>query len=88
MKTMGWQQGNNSSNNGLAFFSGIIGGIIQFFMNIHLNVDFWPKLVEAAITAGVCGFLGIAGKEIFVLGRDAMKEWLKERKSKKRRNHD
>ncbi len=62
MKTMHIQFDNK-----LGFISGAVGGILKFLINISLPIGFWSKLLEAGITACVCGFLGIAGKEVFNL---------------------
>lgn len=76
MKAMGYNGSENQNHdNSIAFISGAIGAFYQFLMNIHLNIDFWSKLLESAIMAGVCGFVGVAGKEIFVLLRDSFKEY-------------
>lgn len=80
---MGYHNENQSTNNPLAFISGVVGGIVQYFMNIHLNIDFWSKLLESAITAGVCGFVGIAGKEIFVVLKESILDYFKSPKKKK-----
>lgn len=85
MKTMGLDGSENHQNhdNSIAYISGVIGAFYQFLMNIHLDIDFWSKLLEAAITAGVCGFVGVAGKEIFVLIKDSFKEYFSREKDKK-----
>ncbi|HUR65474.1 MAG TPA: hypothetical protein VMZ03_03920 [Chitinophagaceae bacterium] len=58
---------HNENNNKIGFISGLIGGVFKFLMNIDLPVGFFSKLLEAGITACVCGFLGVAGKEVFNL---------------------
>jgi hypothetical protein len=84
MKTMGLNGSEHQNHdNSIAYISGAIGAFYQFLMNIHLDIDFWSKLLEAAITAGVCGFVGVAGKEIFVLLRDSFREYFGKGKDKK-----
>lgn len=72
--------GNDSK---LGFFAGIVGGIYQYYMNIHLDIDFWSKLLESAVTAGICGFVGVAGKEIFAVLKTSIVEYIRGRKAKK-----
>lgn len=72
---MGWQP--ETTDNRFAFVLGIIGGVWQFILNIHLPVDFLSKLVEGAVTAGVCGFAGIMGKELFKIARRAFFTYFK-----------
>lgn len=79
-KSMGWQP--EQVDNRIGFTLGLIGGIWQFVMNIHLPLDFLSKLVEGAITAGVCGFAGIFGKELFVIARRSVIAYFKTRKPK------
>lgn len=85
MKAMGIHDSGDNLNhdNSIGFISGLIGGIWQSLMNINLPIDFWSKLLEAGITAGVCGFVGVAGKEIFVLIRDSFKEYFGKKDRKK-----
>lgn len=79
-KSMGWQP--EQADNRIAFVFGIIGGVWQFILNIHLPVDFLSKLVEGAVTAGVCGFAGIIGKELYVLAKRSIIAYFRTRKSK------
>lgn len=81
-KAMGWQP-EQQVNNKIGFAFGLIGGVWQFMMNIHLPMDFWSKLIEGVITAGVCGFAGMAGKELFVITRRSLIAYFKTRKSKR-----
>lgn len=74
-KVMGWQP--EQADNRFAFVLGIIGGVWQFILNIHLPADFLSKLMEGAITAGVCGFAGIMGKELFKVTRRAFFTYFK-----------
>jgi hypothetical protein len=46
----------------IGFFSGLFGGFIKFVSVSLLDVTFAIKLIEAGITAFVCGMLGVAGK--------------------------
>lgn len=80
MKSMGWENNHDPVDNRVGFSAGVIGGIVQYFLNIHLEVDFWSKLLQAVLTAGLCGFVGIAGKELFVVLKDSLKEYFKSKK--------
>jgi hypothetical protein len=62
---------------------GCIVGLVKYCINIHLPVDFGSKLLEGAITAGVCGFFSWAGKELWVIGKKAFIAYFKTRKSNK-----
>ena len=68
----------------IAFTAGAIGGVAKYIMNVHLQIEFFSKLFESAITAGVCGFIGIAGKELYVLAKKHLTAYFKNRKNKKR----
>lgn len=68
-KLMGWQP---QADNKIGFISGLAGGAYQYILNINLPIDFWSKLVEAGITAIVCGFAGVAGKELYKIIRSAI----------------
>lgn len=67
-------------DNFIAITAGAIGGIVQYMLNFHLPVDFWSKLLEAVFTAGLAGFAGMVGKELFVLARRALIAYFKTRK--------
>lgn len=45
-------------------FCGIGGGLTKYFLQIN-DQPFMTKLIEAGITALVCGLLGAAGKFLF-----------------------
>jgi hypothetical protein len=75
---MGWQP--EHADNKLAYALGFIGALYQWFMNIHLPVDFWSKLIEGVLTAGLCGFAGMAGKWLFQVTRRSVTEYFKNRK--------
>jgi hypothetical protein len=52
------------NNNAYGFFFGLIGGGVKYMMNI--NAEIISRMSEAAVTAIMCGFLGMLGKEAFV----------------------
>jgi hypothetical protein len=52
---------NNNNNNLLGSIYGMIGGMWKFLF-IGIQASFMIKLLEAAITAFVCGILGAIGK--------------------------
>lgn len=76
-KLMGWQP---EANDKFAFVAGSVGAFVQMLLNIHLPTDFWQKLIEAAITAAVCGFVGVAGKELYRVVRNAVKDYFNNKK--------
>jgi hypothetical protein len=76
---MGWQP--ESADNRLSFMIGSIAGFIQYYLNIHLPVDFWSKLLEGVITALLCGFAGMVGKWLFTVTKKALAEYF-QRKNK------
>jgi hypothetical protein len=80
-RTMGFQP--ESVDNRIAFITGVVAGLYQFLLNIHLPTDFWSKLIEAAITAAVCGFVGVLGKELYKLVRNSLQTYFRNRKNKK-----
>jgi hypothetical protein len=61
-------------DNWIAFISGTGGGIITLQVQWH---DEWVKLMTAAITAGVMGAAGVAGKYVMVWGWKRFKTLLK-----------
>lgn len=48
----------------IAFFSGMLGGIIKFFSMIG-DVSFPVQIFHAGLTALACGFLGMVGKSLY-----------------------
>lgn len=80
MKAMGIHM--DSPNNKLGFTSGAIGGISDYIAHISWDMNYWDGLFHAAITAAVCGFLGIAGKELYILAKKGFKEYFGKRKKK------
>lgn len=50
-------------DNLIGFFAGMFGGFIKY-MSL-LDTGFGSRLLEAGMTAMVCGFLGVAGKHSF-----------------------
>jgi hypothetical protein len=80
MKQLMWWQDNN---NKLGFTIGAITGIWKYVANIRLPLEFPSKLIEAGITAGVCGLMGLAGKELWIVGKRAFIAYFKKRKTKK-----
>lgn len=76
---MYWQDNNTK----LGFTIGVITGMFKLILNVHLPIEFFSKLFESALTAGVCGLMGVAGKELWVVGKRAFKAYFKNRKNKK-----
>jgi hypothetical protein len=79
-KTMGFH--SNSPDNVYGFAVGSSVGVVQYFLNIHLPTDFWSKLFEAGLTAGICGFIGMLGKELFIVARRAFIAYFRHRKKR------
>lgn len=83
MKQLMWWQDNN---NKLGFIIGVLTGMSKFILNFHLPLEFPSKLVEGGITAALCGFMGVAGKELWVVAKKAFIAYFKNRKSKNNGN--
>ena len=68
----------------IGFASGAIGGFIYYVLNMPATVlllnPFIVNLFQAAITATLCGFLGVAGKQLFA----SLRKWYLNRKNKVR----
>lgn len=79
MKLLMWQDNNTK----LGFTIGAITGVYKLMLNVHLPLEFPSKLIESAITAGVCGLMGVAGKELWVVGKRAFIAYFKKRKKQK-----
>lgn len=79
-KLMGWQPEHH--DNRLAYLFGFIGALYQSIANINLPTDGWSKLLEAGITAGLCGFAGMVGKWLFEIAKKYLTEYFKSRKNK------
>jgi hypothetical protein len=80
MKQAMWWHDNN---NKLGFTIGALTGLYKLLMNVRLPIEFPSKLIESAITAGVCGLMGLAGKEVWIVGKRAFIAYFKKRKTKK-----
>jgi len=78
-QTMYWQDNNTK----LGFTIGAITGLYKLILNVHLPIEFFSKLFESSITAAVCGLMGVAGKELWVVAKRAFVAYFKTRKSKK-----
>lgn len=66
----------------IGFISGAVGGLAYYVINIpHTIISLNPYLInlfQAAITATLCGFLGVAGKQLFA----SLRKWYLNRKNK------
>lgn len=80
MKHVMWWHDNN---NKLGFACGAIAGVYRLYMNVHIPLEFPSKLIESAITAGVCGMMGLVGKEVWIVGKRAFVAYFKKRKNQK-----
>ena len=80
MKLMSWQPDANTK---LGFILGLDGAVYKMILNVHLPIDGISKFVENVITAGVCGFIGVAGKDLWLLAKRSFKAYFKSKKDKK-----
>jgi hypothetical protein len=64
----------HSSDTLIGVVFGYIGGFISYLGQIEIHQSFSSKLIEASITAVVCGAAGVIGKEIVVYCK---KKWFK-----------
>jgi site-specific recombinase len=79
MKLMSWQADANTK---LGFIFGLGGAVYKMILNVHLPIDDISKFVENVITAGVCGFIGVAGKDLWLLAKRSFKTYFKTGKKK------
>lgn len=47
------------------FVLGSGAGLTQYILQANMDAPFAAKLIQAGITALICGFLGMAGKWLF-----------------------
>jgi hypothetical protein len=64
----------NNHDSKIGLLSGLVGGVGKYFLQI--NEPFAINLLQASITALICGVAGVAGKEIYI----AIKKQLKSKK--------
>jgi hypothetical protein len=50
-----------NNGKGAAFLCGIGGGMTKYIMQFN-DAPYFARLLEAGVTAFICGFLGMAGK--------------------------
>ena len=81
MKIMGVYIPDNDGTK-TSILAGLIGGAYSTIANINLPTDFWSKLFEATLTAGMCGAAGWVGKLIVQTAYRALKTYFKNRKRK------
>lgn len=62
MKTAGINN-RKMDNTVLGFVCGAIGGVIKLLTSVEPY--HWSHIVQAAITAIICGAAGVAGKELY-----------------------
>jgi uncharacterized membrane protein YebE (DUF533 family) len=60
MKTM-----QHNIDNITSFGIGAIAGIVKFIFTLNIATDSASRIGEAVMTAGLCGFAGMAGKELY-----------------------
>lgn len=63
MKTMEHKEGINSA---IGFVFGAGGGIAAWNLQVMLDISFITKLAQTGAIALVSGFLGIAGKNLYL----------------------
>ena len=59
--------------------AGLAGGMTNFLMQMNVHGLFMQKLLEAGLTAFICGALGAAGKHLY----DVAKLYFKNKKKDK-----
>lgn len=72
-----------SLNSIIALFAGLLGGMVKFFGQVPAGTTWLEKTAEAGGTALICGFLGVAGKELWVYVKRAYRDMRAEYKRKK-----
>lgn len=63
-------------------FLGLSTGYVGKLMNIHF-LQWGSKAVEAGLTAGVCGAMGLIGKKVAEWGYSCIKEYIINKRAKK-----
>lgn len=66
----------------IALVCGAIGGMINISVRMLDTMIFWD-LLEAGLTAMLCGALGVAGKELYGFSKKKIKSFISERADKK-----
>jgi len=79
MKQMSLQPDTNTK---IGFIFGFTGAVYKMILNVHLPIDDISKFVENVITAGVCGFIGVAGKDLWLLAKKSFKAYFRTRRKK------
>lgn len=69
-------------NTKLGFIFGFGGAVYKMILNVHLPMDQLSKFIENVITAGVCGFIGVAGKDLWLLAKRSFKAYFRTRKKR------
>lgn len=82
MKLMGIYIPDNDGTK-TSIVAGMIGGIWSTIANINLPTDFVSKLLEATLTAGMCGAAGWVGKLIVQTAYRSLKMYFLNRKKPK-----
>jgi len=63
---------NDYSNTLIGFVSGLIGGALKVILAMDANT--MKNIVEAGLTALICGFAGVAGKELYLFIKKKIKK--------------
>ena len=86
MKFLSFNEQKSMEDKLIAWHAGLVGGIAQYVSNVGLPITIVSKQVEGIITAILCGFGGLLGKELFVITKKSVKEYFKKRKENKLKN--
>lgn len=66
------QQYFGEHNTKIGFISGAIGGFLKFITTVEASS--FLKLIEAAITALICGAAGVIGKDAYTFIKSKLKK--------------
>ena len=58
-------ENQSTYNTATGFFCGILGGFFHY-LQIGSDIEYIHRLIEAGVTALICGAAGVIGKEIVV----------------------
>jgi len=82
MKLMGFNIPENDGTK-VSIAAGLIGGAHSYLANIHVPTDGWSKLIEAVVTALLCGAAGWTGKLVAQTAYRSLKMFFINRKKPK-----
>ncbi len=66
----------DEGNTVVGMLSGFVGGFTTYLLQLHSS--YWMNLLQAGITALICGIGGVAGKEFYLF----VKRYIKKKNEK------